>query len=213
MPIRQKVPAAKAALFNQYGFGRVHMDFVEAVGGADVGFVLLQRNVDVVDVVNTTAEVVVLAFGLNGGSLGTNKGLWIRLWGDYRNETGGGRTFTFQVKLGGFLVFRDDTASLASVFGRGAVWLDLMMMERNPGSVQVWGGIFGLSHRGPVADNGTWQLGVAVSGQGRALWSPMFAESFVDTSVSQVLEVTVKHSLADPALSFRRQFALIWRIE
>lgn len=67
MPIRQTVSAAKAALFNQFGFGRVHMDFVLAapvpilVGGGFMRGVLNTFSLQGIGVVLAGAAAPILA--------------------------------------------------------------------------------------------------------------------------------------------------------
>jgi hypothetical protein len=51
-------------------------------------------------VVNTSAETGVYSFSVPGGTLGTNRVLRVTILGDYFNNTGSGRTFTFRFKYG-----------------------------------------------------------------------------------------------------------------
>lgn len=64
------------------------------------GPVLLSRDATAVTVANSTTETDLLSYAIPAGMLGSDHAVRLRLVGDYHNNSGSDKTFTFRIKLG-----------------------------------------------------------------------------------------------------------------
>lgn len=158
---------------------------------------ILDRDVAVATVTNTTTETTVYSFSIVGGTLGSTKALRLTLIGDYLNDSGSSRDLTLRVKLGATTVFAGvPTASLTTSATRRPVRLMCEISALNATNAQVAAGSMfvgnniGVSGTGGVAASGGDLLGVATG----------IAE---DSTGTLAIAVTAQHSFADATTTFR----------
>jgi hypothetical protein len=162
---------------------------------------ILDRDVTLTDVVNTTTETTVYSFSVPGGTLVSTKALRLTLICDYLNNSGGNANLSIAVKYGATVIagFSNIGPVTTSSLRRGLV-LTTFFSAFNASNAQV------AYTRGVMQD-----IGVAGIGGGEA-----FVRSGVNTGVAEdsstakTLLVTFQHDVANANISAR---ALIAQLE
>jgi hypothetical protein len=168
-----------------------------------------------IDNVNNGAETNIWTQQIAGNTLGANDTLRLRLFGDILNNTGVNRLVTFRIKLGGTTIWASPAAGYDIVGGANRrPWeLDFLLANANSLVAQVLGGHLGI---GTQASTGVG-IGTLPTDEGFPAGSlPSLSTSYVplggavakDSTVQQLLEVTLQNSIADPNLSSRFQYGV-----
>lgn len=166
--------------------------------------VILDREAIDLSVVNTTVETVVFSHSVPANAMGTDRVLNFRLIADDENQSAVSNTSTIRVKFGGTTVWQDDRVSGAST-DTGAWDLNLYIANQGATNDQTGGGL--IARQKVVAPT------IGISGNVEATsfnaGPIVHAASAIDTTLAQIFEVTVQHSVADAAIRFTRKSAML----
>ncbi len=158
---------------------------------------VLDTDVTVTDVVNTTTPTTAYTFSVPGNTLGSTRGL--RLTGIYNvaNNSGGSRSLTLTIDFGGSTVVSGSVAfgnvgSANRYFGK----FTLDLRNQNSASAQRAG--FAMTHSVGATDaNGAFFDG------GNFVWAGGHRALTVNTTSSQSVTVSAAWDAADASVSFR----------
>jgi hypothetical protein len=108
--------------------------------GAQSSALLVKSAVEV-DITSTT-ETDLFRYNVPGGTLGTDKTIWVHLHGTYTNNSGSARTFILRTKYGGTTIFDDGSISIPTNASDRAWSLDAYLTARgSAGSEILYGSI------------------------------------------------------------------------
>ena len=161
------------------------------------------NNVLVVDDADLTS---VYSFTVPGGRMGTDRVLRLRMIGDYFNNSGFARDFRIQISLGGTVLYDETSPSIIAAISRPrAAVLDFYLVNRNLATSQIGGGQFTMGAALSATDgiSGLADYGTELR-IGAELETIVAA---VDTTVDQLLDVSIEHPFASLALSFNKRMA------
>ncbi|MBW7998487.1 MAG: hypothetical protein FVQ81_18325 [Candidatus Glassbacteria bacterium] len=161
------------------------------------------------DVVNTAVETDVYNFTIPAGKMGATDSARFRMVADYLNDTGVGRTLAFIVRLGGTIVYRENTTpSFPAAPARRAFWFQYAFVNRDVTNAQIGGGNYFMSTAAaPATGLGDFvDLSATQTFGAPAIVS---ATSAIDMTLAQTFRVSIIHSVASTFLSFRRRCAFL----
>ena len=158
---------------------------------------IIDRDVVVAEVVNSTSETTVYSFSVPGGTLGTNRAIRIKFFSDYLNNSGGASALTLRFKYGATTwLLHDYLTELVSDASRRTMIPenDIMLSAANATNAQVG-------------------YGATIISAPTALAGESFSGAFVhhsahitvaeDSTAALALEITVEHGGLDANISFR----------
>jgi hypothetical protein len=171
---------------------------------------VLDRQVTLQTVVNTTVETTVYTFAVAGGTLGTNKTLHLSLIGDFLNNSGASCTLTVRVKYGGTTIFQAAITNVNTGANRAPLLLDVEITAANATNAQraktVWfydavnsGGVAGIAVTKDYVGGGGQGVLAAGSGFGFAVHNAV-AE---DSTASKNLVITFQSGTANASIDMR----------
>jgi hypothetical protein len=166
---------------------------IESTETVNMGGVIKRQNT-AIPVSGTTTQTTVFSHTVQGLTLGTNRILRLKAFGNYVNNSGGARDFTLRVKYGASTIYTHLLAGVASN-ALGRAWdLDVMLGTEDSTANQT-------SH-------GNSRIGTAgtATGTGGAVAENFTAVGFGfinDSAVDQTLSVTMQHNNTDTAATVR----------
>jgi hypothetical protein len=166
--------------------------------GGGGGATVLDRNSTLDDISWTSAETATYSYTLPGGTLGTNKIARLILF--YDLAFGGGGTYTVKVKFGGTTIHETGALAPSSQSARRYGRLEVNLAGAGATNAQVSTAMLDLG-----ISAATTQIGVNASyfgGYG-------IAAPAIDSTVDQVLTVTVQFSVGHSANSWRRRLVTL----
>lgn len=166
-----------------------------------VGASLYARASTELNIVNDATEQAIFSFTVAANDLASNRALYVYLGGDYLNNSGAGRTFTWRVRLGATVLYADPTIALPVSANRRA-WSSYLLVGNQATNDQTLFGVLFLGNsNAPVTGIGD----LAGGGFANSGFAGAAAE---DTTTSLTFSITIQHSAANANLSLRRQYAM-----
>ena len=162
----------------------------------------IARAAALLDIVNTVAESTAFTATVPANTLGTDRAVRALLIADYLNNSGANQTVRVKVKLGATTLYDDITGALATNAARRAVRIEAVIAAQNSASVQSLGGSVSISGAGGT----TAGLGDLV---GVTVYTPVLGAAAENSANALTFAITITHSAANAALSFRRQYAVL----
>jgi hypothetical protein len=157
--------------------------------------------VAVVEVVDTTTETTVYTFTVPANALSTNRALRITYAADYLNNSGGNSNLDMKMKFGGTQWAGQSYLALTTSTGRRIIQPSMAMLSAaNADDAQV--GVSTVTFSNPGGTSG----GSVGRFQERHAIHTTLAK---DTTTALDLVITVKHSVADAAISFRMHWVQV----
>ena len=174
------------------------------------GAPVLNRVLAALNVASSTAETQVYGFTIDANKLGTDKGVRVRFFGTYLNNSGSVRTLRIRVKLGGTILY-DETVGTTilipiSVNRRGVVF-DLQLFNAGAANSQKMGGRISISDS-TGATAGVGSLDRDTKNAEGLYEAAIFGTSAVDTTSNRLFEITVQHSASNASLIFTREMVM-----
>jgi hypothetical protein len=169
---------------------------------------VIDRVTTQVDIVNTSAESTVYSYSLTGGSLGANGILRLTIHGDFLNDSGSNNAFDFILKLGGVVVWKDNSSDFVDAGTQRLPWtLVLYIHNRNSESSQYIGGLLIVG----TATAGTTGISFASNDEVNAV-SPISATSAINTASTQTLSFHIDHTNAHAQISCRANLIMLEKL-
>ena len=162
----------------------------------------IARAAALLDIVNTLAESTVFSATVPANTLGTDRAVRALLIADYLNNTLANQTLRLKVKLGATTLYDDITGALATNAARRAVRIEAVIAAQNSASVQSLGGSVSVSAAGGTTSGLGDLAGVTV-------YTPLTGVAAENSGNALTFAITITHSAANGALSFRRQYAVL----
>jgi hypothetical protein len=163
---------------------------------------VIDRDVTMNDVVNTTTETTVYSFTVPGGTLSTNRALRVSLIGDYLNNSGGDASFNMRLYYGG-VVFGTVGAVAPANANRRSMRGDWLVSAANAANAQVG------RHNGMVGGLATINGGGDVS---LTTFEGAKNNGAIDSTVDQPLVVKFEHNVAHASLSARALAVIVEKL-
>lgn len=184
--------------------------------GANANFTLsansrvLSVRQSALELVNSTADTVMISETINGGTLGTNGGVRVVFVGDYLNNSGVGDTFTLTVRFGASDFFKDTTISIPSSASKRKVWIEFILSNKNATNSNELNGYIHIGNAGGA----TTGLGdLSATGLLSTTFGSVADGLAIDTTVNQTLELKIQHTTAHANISFKRTYAVVYLIK
>lgn len=178
------------------------VQITNAAGAITIANGVLDRQVALQTVVNTTTETAVYTFAVPANTLSTNRTIHLSLIGDLINNTGATPTYTVRVKYGATTIFQGAVQTLASSASRAAIVLDVELTAANATGAQRAKSFLWLGN-----GNGANTGGVALDlGDGTSNVNARYAIHNAvaeDSTASKNLVVTYQMSAANAAADLR----------
>lgn len=170
----------------------------DLTGGAGSGnTTTLFKNTTTVQATNDTNDVDLLNYSITGGTIGINGMLHLIAHGYYLNNSGADDNFDIKLKLGGTTIWADDSETVVSSSVRRPSGIELYIKNMNSASSQRIVGRFVLGNA-ISADVGFGDISEdELRGD-----SPIQAESSIDTSLTQALQLVINHTDAHANISY-----------
>jgi hypothetical protein len=163
---------------------------------------LLDRTTSDLDIVSTAAETTLYSVTVPANAMGTDRAVELDIIGDYFNNSGAGRTYTFKVKFGGTIIYQDASISITAAATRRPWVCTLLLANQGATNAQSGSGHLWI----PPSTAPTTGTG-AMSVTAAAPWCFLFADSTIDSTANQTFELTIQHSASNASLSLRRRYA------
>ncbi|MFN0146284.1 MAG: hypothetical protein ACKVT1_07225 [Dehalococcoidia bacterium] len=160
------------------------------------------RAAALLDIVNTAAESTVFSATVPANALGTDRAVRALLTADYLNNTGANQTVRLRVKYGATTLYDDISGALATNAARRAARVEAVIAAQGSASVQSLGGSVSMSAAGGATAGLGDLAGVTVS-------VPVSGAAAENSANTITFAITITHSVANAALSFRRQYAVL----
>jgi hypothetical protein len=152
------------------------------------------------DIVNTTAETDLYSFSVPASTLGTTRSLRLLIDGDQLNNSGSTDTVTLKIKYGATTLY-EDTATYVTNATRISWKFIITLGNTTATNAQyVSAGFFASTRGGATTGNGDFNA----NGIQNTILSGTSTE---DSTTTLTYKVTIQHSVANAATSWRRQFA------
>jgi len=182
--------------------GQLQAAVATQIAAAVTGVVVVNRDVTMNEVTNTTTETTVYTFTVPGATLGTTKALRLTLIGDHYNNDGADRTLTIRVKYGATTIL-SGVFTVTSVGGtnRLAILGEVMLVAANSATAQVASGDFLASNQGAA--------GGTMSVSGETIMTGINNAVAEDSANALALTVTVQHGVASGNVNFRLHSAVL----
>ena len=169
---------------------------------------VIDRVTTQVDIVNTSVESTLYSYSLVGGTLGANGILRLTIHGDFLNDSGSTAAFDFILKLGGVVVWKDNSSDFADAGTTRLPWtLVLYIHNRNSESSQYVGGQLIVG----TATLGTTGISFASNDEINAI-SPISATSAINTASTQTLSFHIDHATANAQISCRANLIMLEKL-
>lgn len=165
---------------------------------------VIDKNGTTPAIVNTITETSTYSVTVKGGALGANGAVRVTILGEYLNNSGAGATVTLRVKFGGVTIYQDVTASIATSALTRPFRLDFFLSNRNSTGLNI---MTGRVHIGNIVAATTGAGDLATDG----LLSTMIDSNpggSIDTTLDQVFDVTIQHSVANANINWTRTYVV-----
>jgi hypothetical protein len=147
-----------------------------------------------VSVSNTAALTAIFSESISGALFSSVGGLRLRLFGNYLNNDGAGRTLLVSVVFGATTLWLDTSISITNTATQRAFYMTFDLFNISSTSAQALGGFVALSAAG--ATTGLGDIGTAAP----MFFQPIFGTAAEDTTSAKTLTVNVQHSAASANL-------------
>ncbi|MBC7419903.1 MAG: hypothetical protein H7328_04165 [Bdellovibrio sp.] len=162
---------------------------------------VVDRNMSAVPVTNTVTETAIYSYTVPAGMLGTQSGLKLNLIGTYLNNSGANKTVRIRVKYGANVLFDDTSLNFATAATTRSYNLNIDLFNAGATNSQKMGGLSSFSNSAaPVAGVGDFTVT-------NVLNSIIYGTAATDSTLAQVLTVTVVHSVAATTVTMTNQMA------
>jgi hypothetical protein len=169
-------------------------------GGAASGLYL--STLGDLDVCNTTVETEIFSGTVAAADMAAGRVLFLEMVADWLNNTGGARSTTLRVKLGGVTILNLRFDGIGTAADRRGTIVTCLCQVVSL-AAQRWRGlmVFGTSGSDAGSDSGSGAVRVVTNA------------SAIDLTVNQTLQITVQHDLASASLCFQRRGVSVelWR--
>lgn len=187
--------SAQAVVFSTSGSGG---------GGGGGTFAELKQSNAEVDVVNTTTETTLLSYTVPADLLGgTSRRLRVEMHGDQLNNSGSSDTWTLRIKYGATTMYADATTWATNAV-RMSWNCNIAFGNATSTNNQYVSALFVTSTRGG-ATTGNGEL----DGSGLS-YQVLSGSAAEDSTAEKVLVVTLQHSVANAATSFRMKLGRVY---
>jgi hypothetical protein len=151
----------------------------------------LDRSFTTTTVGNTNAEGTIYSYTIPAGTMANARCVRMIIWGTYLNNTGANRTLTVRLKLGGTTILTKASGAIATSATTVFFWGSFQITNNNATANQRAGLNFQWERGGtdisPIIETGA---------------------ATIDTTVDQLMEVTVQHSATSAALTLSKTGAV-----
>ena len=153
------------------------------------------------DIVSDATEQTVYSKSIAANDLGTDRRLVLRLYGDYLNNSGAGRTLQIKVKFGATTLFDDVSGTLGAAAVRLPVLITIHLNNKGATNSQVMTGEIRLGDQ--PATSGLGNVAQTQGASAGRIDEVIAGTSAEDTTGAKTLSVTVQHGASNASLSFR----------
>lgn len=154
---------------------------------------------------SSTTETTMLSATIPGGTLLTDRAVYVWMHGTYLNNTNANQTLTLRITFGGTSVYGDVSATIASSVSSRPWCLRFMLSALGGSQAQSAYGMLEMGAPGGAATAGIGDLAAAnvlAASLGRSSVS-------VNAALDQALAVRFTHSASDASLSITRLYASV----
>ncbi|MGH9203774.1 MAG: hypothetical protein ACRD2A_21315, partial [Vicinamibacterales bacterium] len=129
-------PASNDVLLYGINTGTSRLQAKNSAGQTHDLMALLNTDVTLQEVVNTTVKTTVFTYTVPANTFGTTRTLVLVAYGDHLNNSGASVSIQIDVELGGTLVSSIGTGGLAASASRRATYIDVYISAANSATAQ-----------------------------------------------------------------------------
>ena len=169
---------------------------------------VLNQTGTLAEIVSSSTQTTIYTFTVPANTMGANGCLQLLMRGDYLNNTGSNQTLGLACLFGGTTWYGDTKTAIATSGSRRAIFLELLIGNKNATGSQAAHGMFHQTSSTGAAVAGVGTLDQTATAPSYFMFNDQVGLS-IDTTAAKDFVVQFKHSASSAQLSIRMQYAVL----